>query len=66
MEKWMEANIEVVQAWDGVTGKELDGKTVWEARQTEIAFFRNMMGLQKAKEVLGLGKGREDNRDIHK
>ena len=36
MDKWLRENSEEVQAWDDVSGKELDPEKVWEARKLEI------------------------------
>ncbi len=44
MDKWLRDNADEVQAWDDVSGKELDAEKVWEARKLELELFRNMGG----------------------
>ena len=36
MEKWLRESGDEVQAWDDVSGKELDANHVWEARKSDI------------------------------
>ena len=48
MEKWLRENSGEVSAWDDVSGNELDADKVWEARQLEIEFFKNMGVYRKA------------------
>ena len=44
-----DSSMEVMEAWDDVSGKELDAKLVWEARKLEIEFFKKMGVYKKVK-----------------